>query len=94
LVAESTKEIDGVIFNMKRWADDKHLYKKIFIEDKNINENCEYTERIAKISLSDFTRMFLKYNLEIQQVFGDYDLHEFDKENSQRLILVAKKIIH
>jgi SAM-dependent methyltransferase len=94
LVPESTKEIDGVVFNMKRWADDKHLYKKIFIKDKNINENCEYTERIAKISLSDFTRMFSKYNLEMQEVFGEYDLHAFDKKNSPRLILVAKKIIH
>jgi SAM-dependent methyltransferase len=94
LVPESTKEIDGVIFNMKRWSDDKHLYKKIFIEDKNINKNCEYTERIAKISLTGFTKMFSAYNLEIQQMFGDYDLHEFDKKTSPRLILVAKKIIH
>jgi hypothetical protein len=38
--------------------------------------------------------MFSKYNLEIQQVFGEYDLHEFDKKTSPRLILVAKKIIH
>jgi len=92
LIPESLKEIDGVVFNIERWADDKHLYKKIFIQDKNINENREYTERIAKISLNGFNRMFSVYRLEIQQVFGDYDLHLFDKTISPRLIMVAKKI--
>ncbi len=91
LVAESKKEIDGVVFNIKRWADDKHLYKKIFIEDKNINHNCEHTERIAKILPEDFSKMFEKYGLKIEEMFGDYELNPFDEKKSPRLIMIAKK---
>ena len=85
--------MDGVVFNMKRWSDKDHFYKKIMITDNNIGENCEYTERIAKISPGNFSEMFLKYGLHIQEMFGDYDLHPFDKKNSPRLIVEAKKII-
>src|SRR5579871_2256598 len=70
-----------------------HFDKRIMIEDSNINEHCEYTERIAKILPENFSVMFEKYGLHIQEMFGDYDLHEFDKKNSPRLIMVAKKMI-
>ncbi|SRR5579871_21146 len=93
LVPESKIEIDGVVFNIKRWFDEVHFYKRIMIEDSNINEHCEYTERIAKILPENFSVMFEKYGLHIQEMFGDYDLHEFDKKNSPRLIMVAKKMI-
>jgi SAM-dependent methyltransferase len=93
LIPESTKEIEGVIFNMKRFASDMHLYKKISIEDKNTNQNCEFTERIARISLDSFRKMFVKYDLHIQEIFGDYELQVFDKKISPRLILLAKKLI-
>jgi len=91
LVPESTIEIDGVLFKMKRLADDRHLYKQIIIEDKNINHHCEFTERIARISLNSFTKMFSAYHLQILEVFGDYDLRPFAETTSARLIMVAKK---
>jgi SAM-dependent methyltransferase len=94
LVPESETGIDGVDFTMKRWSDEKHFFKRIMITDHNTNEDCEYTERIAKILPNDFERMFSRYELRMQEMFGDYELHAFDKNDSPRLIMLAKKIIH
>jgi hypothetical protein len=38
--------------------------------------------------------LFHKHGLRIEQVFGDYDLNEYDPETSPRLILIVKKNDH
>ena len=43
------------------------------------------------LSLKDFEKYLIKYNLKIIKTFGDYNLNEFDIENSERLIMVIKK---
>jgi hypothetical protein len=52
----------------------------------------KYTEQVAKFSLPDFKRMLRMNNFEIENVYGDYNMNEFDKKNSSRLIIVAKKV--
>ena len=46
---------------------------------------------MKSISLEAFKNYFLKANLTIDAIFGDYDLNPFELENSDRLILVARK---
>jgi 2-polyprenyl-3-methyl-5-hydroxy-6-metoxy-1,4-benzoquinol methylase len=92
LVAEEKKEIDGIIYHIRRRSDEKHFFKKIVIEDVLFGNLPEYTEQVRKFSLADFDRMFNKYDLQVQEVYGDYKLNEYNKEESPRLILIAKKV--
>jgi len=46
---------------------------------------------MKKFSADDFDFMFYQHGLQLQQVFGDYELNEYDKEASPRVILIATK---
>jgi hypothetical protein len=92
LVHQSLKEIDGVRYYLTKWFDETHFYKKIVIEDEKRKEPLEFCEKVAKFSLGDFNDMFSFSGLQIQQVFGDYQLNNYDLKKSPRLLMVAKKI--
>ena len=88
LVIEETKVIDDLSFKIKRKSDGKHIYKEIKFHDK---KNYFFQEKVMDLSLKDFEKYLIKYNLKIIKTFGDYNLNEFDIENSERLIMVIKK---
>lgn len=92
LKLNETIEINHVAFDIERWYDAAYFYKRIHVKDdeKNINET--FTERVQKFSLGDFTNMFSYQGLQVEHVFGDYDLNEYDVKKSPRMIMVAKKI--
>lgn len=92
LIHKSQKEINGVIYYLTKWFDETHFYKKITIEDEKRKTPLEFTERIAKFSLGDFNDMFAFHHLQMQEVFGDYELNKYDLKKSPRLIMVAKRI--
>ncbi len=92
LIADSEKTIDGVRFVINKHCDDKHFYKKITIEDPAQPGSIQFTERVARLSLQQFTELFSRHGLEMQAVFGDYELNAYDEQESARLIMVAKKI--
>lgn len=84
-------EVDGVNFFITKWFDETHFYKRIIIEDDQLEEPIEFTEKVAKFSLGDFNDMFSFHGLQVQEVFGDYEFGNYDLHRSPRLILVAKK---
>jgi SAM-dependent methyltransferase len=92
LVASEKKEIDGITYHIRRWADDRFFFKKIMIENMQGEESLEFTEQVAKLNVSDFDLMFKRNGLRIQKLFGDYHLNEYETQISPRLILLAKKI--
>jgi SAM-dependent methyltransferase len=87
----ATKDIDGIIFNITKWFDEHHFYKKIVVEDAELEEPLEFTERVAKFSLADFKNMFAHQGLVIQEVYGDYSFAKYDEQHSPRLIMIAGK---
>ena len=87
----ASKEIDGIIFNITKWFDDSHFYKKIEVKDTELDETAEFTERVAKFSLADFKAMFAREGLTIQEVYGDYNFSAYDEQLSPRLIMIAGK---
>jgi SAM-dependent methyltransferase len=91
IVSKEEKEIDDVVYDISRWSDDKHFFKKIAIHDPDVKEPVEYTEQVAKFYLHDFEYMFGRHGLQVQKVFGDYRLNEYDVKTSPRLILIGKK---
>jgi 2-polyprenyl-3-methyl-5-hydroxy-6-metoxy-1,4-benzoquinol methylase len=92
LVHTSEKQIDDVNYFITKWFDETHFYKKIVVEDDQLKVPMEYTEKVAKFSLGDFTEMFAYQGLQIQEVFGDYQFNNYDVKNSPRMIMIAKKV--
>ena len=88
LVIEETKVIDDLSFKIKRKSDGKHIYKEIKFQDK---KDYFFQEKVMDLSRKDFENYLIRYNLKIIKTFGDYNLNEFDIENSERLIMVIKK---
>ncbi|HMH21618.1 MAG TPA: methyltransferase domain-containing protein [Puia sp.] len=91
LVNQSTKEIGDTVYRLTKWDDKKHFYKKIHIEDPALDAPLEFTERVAKFSLEDFTAVFSRHGLELRDVYGDYALGAYDRKASPRLLLIAEK---
>lgn len=91
LVHSFDKEIDGVNYYITKWLDETHFYKKIIVEDEALEEPLAYTEKVAKFSLGDFTEMLAYHDLQIQEVFGDYNFAGYDVRKSPRLVIIAKK---
>lgn len=92
-IHKSDLEIEGVNYQITKWFDEEHFYKRIIVEDENLPEPIEHLERVAKFTLGDFTDMLGYHHLQVQEVFGDYDFSEYDLKSSPRLIIIAKKII-
>jgi SAM-dependent methyltransferase len=91
LTPNEVKTIDGTMYQLTRWSDADHFYKRIAIDDGRGGAPLDYVERVAKFSLQDFRHMFAVYGLRIDDVYGDYRLGPYDVGASPRLILVAKK---
>ena len=88
LVIEETKVIDDLSFKIERRSDGKYIYKEIKFNDK---KDYFFQEKVMDLSLNDFENYLTRYNLKVIKTFGDYNLNEFDIENSERLIMVIKK---
>jgi SAM-dependent methyltransferase len=90
LVANEIKFIEDVKFKISRKIIDNHIIKKINIEDE---ENIfSHQEKVHCLTLFNFTEMLEKANMKIINLFGDYDLNNFDEQKSDRLIILAKKL--
>jgi hypothetical protein len=54
LVAQETKVIDGIEFNIHKRLEDNHFIKEIHLPDQHLH----FKERVAAFSLDDFKQMF------------------------------------
>jgi SAM-dependent methyltransferase len=88
LVAEETKEIDGITFNIKRFVENKKIIKEIRFEDKG--ETYNFTEKVSAFTLADFESMMEEAGIYLLEIFGDYKLKKFYKTQSDRLIMIFK----
>ncbi|MEP7252119.1 MAG: class I SAM-dependent methyltransferase [Ginsengibacter sp.] len=94
LVHKSEIEIDHVNYFITKWFDETHFYKKIIVEDENLKKPIQHLEKVAKFSLGDFTEMLAYHKLQIQEVFGDYNFNSYHVNNSPRMLIIAKKVMH
>ena len=65
------------------------IEKTIRFEDEG--EQYEFQERVHALTLKDFETYLTAANFDIIKFAGDYHLSNFDRENSDRLIIFAKK---
>ena len=91
LVHNEVKTIDGSEYEIHRWHDSDFFYKRIIVRDESLEKPIEYTEKVAKFSLGDFTDMLSFQKMQVTEVFGDYELNGYDVKKTPRLIVIAKK---
>ncbi|MCX6316249.1 MAG: methyltransferase domain-containing protein [Bacteroidetes bacterium] len=88
---EDIKQVDDTVYTIHRWDNETHFYKKISVADPSLSRPLEYTEKVAKFSLGDFTDMLSFQGLQVQEVFGDYQLNPYHLRDTPRLIIIATK---
>jgi SAM-dependent methyltransferase len=91
LVYNEQKKLNGTNYEIHRWHDDTHFYKKIVINDPLLHQPVNYTEKVSKFSFGDLNDMLSYQGLQVQEVFGDYKLGNYDVRTKPRLIIIAKK---
>jgi SAM-dependent methyltransferase len=91
LIPVEEKEIDGVWYHINRWTDKRFIYKRIAIRDQYNLPAIAYTEQVEKFDLNDFRQFFEQNGLDFLAAYGDYELNEYQRETSKRMIMVAKK---
>lgn len=89
LVSAETKAIDGIHFEIKKYADAGKIVKEIKVRDGDIEKH--YFERVSDVSKDDFEQLFAKAGLVLERTFGNYQLLPFDIHTSPRLIMIFKK---
>ena len=89
LIPNETKTIEGIEFFISKEIINNQVIKTIeFYED---GKKYKYQESVKLLSLADFEGYLNKGNLQIKQIFGNYNLDLYSKE-SERLIIIANKI--
>jgi 2-polyprenyl-3-methyl-5-hydroxy-6-metoxy-1,4-benzoquinol methylase len=91
LVPTEEKQVDGTHYQIERWMNERYIFKKITIQDKDLSQPLSFTEQVARFSKEDLCAMLKEQGLEIVEVFGNYQLEAFEETTSQRLIIVAKQ---
>lgn len=88
LVPEEVKTVDGIDFHIKRYVKDNHIFKEIEFDDNG--EHFHFTEKVKALTLQDFESMMEEAGIFLLDVFGDYKLRKFLKNDSERLIMIFK----
>ncbi|HUR65166.1 MAG TPA: class I SAM-dependent methyltransferase, partial [Chitinophagaceae bacterium] len=91
LVHNEKKQVNGTTYDIHRWDDEDHFFKKISVTDPSLKEPMEYTEKVAKFSLGDFNDMLSYQGMQVKEVFGDYEFSHYDIRKAPRMIIIAGK---
>jgi len=91
MLDEEIIKIRNIVFKIHRKAEDKFIIKKIEVEEGN--RKMEFMEKVMTLNKSDFENYFAEAGLKTKSIFGNYNLERFDAATSQRMILVAEKIV-
>lgn len=89
LVPEEEKELDGLIFQIKRFVEDDFIVKQINFMDAGVPYS--FHEKVRVLKEDDFDTFFERTDFTLLHKFGDYQLRPFNKEASPRFIAVVKK---
>ncbi len=88
LVPEEVKNVENIDFHIKRYLKNGYIYKEIDFEDQG--EKYHFTEKVKAITLEDFETLMENAGIYLLDVFGDYKLKKYHKQESERLILIFK----
>mgnify|MGYP000123685651 CR=1 FL=1 len=86
---DETKLVRDICFSIHKEVVGERIIKTIAFDDKG--KHCVFQEKVSLYGLDDFRDMYSQSGFEILAVFGDYNLGKFDKNVSDRLILISQK---
>jgi SAM-dependent methyltransferase len=89
LIPYHNKFVDGIDFHIHKTLDHGFIYKDIHFTDSGTRY--AYREEVKILLLEDFRRYMDHAGLSIIHIFGSYDLQPYDKNTSNRMIIVAGK---
>lgn len=88
LVPQETKSVDGIDFHITRKVENGRIIKQIKFSDAG-QDFC-FQEEVSALRLSEFEKMMEEAGIYLLDVFGDYKLRKFFKNDSERLIMIFK----
>jgi len=91
LIPSETQVRNDVTFQIKRTADDRFFHKEITVIDPANDGPHVFHEKVSRLSLVDFERLFAQSGFKLIRYWGSYQLDAFDKMESKRMILMAEK---
>lgn len=80
----------GIAFHIHKAIEGNIISKKISFSREG--QRHQFEERVQLLTLADFQQYFTQTGFHLDQTFGDYQLNPFDPLQSDRLILLARKI--
>jgi SAM-dependent methyltransferase len=83
------KKLEGISFLIKKQLKGQRLIKDIDFDAEGTHFHFE--ENVQMLRLKDFEKYFEHAGLRMVDIFGDYSLHPFRPEQSERLIMVGVK---
>lgn len=86
MIPSERKKIGNIVFHLEKYVEDGYIIKNIRFKEEG--EDYFFTERVKALTLEDFKAYFEAAEVELKHTFGDYQLNRFDKNNSERLILI------
>ncbi len=89
LLPSEKKKVGNIVFDIEKYVEDNYIIKNIRFSDNG--KDYYYTERVKALTLDDFKLYFEQANVELKHIFGNYQLDEFDKNTSERLILIFNR---
>jgi len=88
LIPEQRITKKGIDFVIRKKVSENFIIKEIEVnQDQEVHH---YMEKVQALDLDKMKYFAKAAGLEIEEIFGDYGLNPFDKNNSDRLILVLK----
>lgn len=91
LAEQELKQVGDTHYRIQNGQNSTHFLQTITVTDPSLKEPLVFSLQRAKLSLGDFTDMLSFQKMQIQEVFGDYNLGAYHLHETPRLIIVAKK---
>ncbi len=86
---KETKTVDGIQFNIEKTTEQNKVIKTIRFADEG--KDFKFRESVQMIDYRQFVQYFNIVGLNIVHTFGNYSLHPFVEEESERLIFITQK---
>lgn len=86
LVPSEKKKVGDIVFHIEKYVENGYIIKNIRFTDAGTDNH--YVERVRALTLEDFKLYFKEAGITLKNVFGDYQLNDFDRNTSERLILI------
>lgn len=89
LVPHEIRQVEGTVFDIRRFADKEYIYKEIAFTDGL--QPVSYVERVRAYGKEDLVSLLEGEGFLVRDILGDYDGSSYRENRSGRLILVSHK---